>query len=68
MLSIIIPVFSEAENLPVLLEKLEAVLNALGREDEFEGHQMHKMSCPGIWRGKKILATALAETREAKCG
>lgn len=34
MLSIIIPVFNEAENLPVLREKLEAVLNALGREYE----------------------------------
>ena len=34
MLSIIIPVFNEAENLPVLSEKLEAVLSALGREYE----------------------------------
>jgi glycosyltransferase involved in cell wall biosynthesis len=34
MLSIIIPVFNEAENLPVLHEKLEAVLNSLGREYE----------------------------------
>jgi len=34
MLSIIIPVFNEAENLPVLQENLEAVLNALGREYE----------------------------------
>lgn len=34
MLSIIIPVFNEAENLPVLHENLEAVLNALGREYE----------------------------------
>ena len=34
MLSIIIPVFNEAENLPVLYENLEAVLNALGREYE----------------------------------
>jgi glycosyltransferase involved in cell wall biosynthesis len=34
MLSIIIPVFNEAENLPILHEKLEAVLNAAGREYE----------------------------------
>jgi glycosyltransferase involved in cell wall biosynthesis len=34
MLSIIIPVFNEAENLPVLSEKLEAVLSTLGREYE----------------------------------
>jgi glycosyltransferase involved in cell wall biosynthesis len=34
MLSIIIPVFNESENLPILHKKLEAVLNALGREYE----------------------------------
>lgn len=34
MLSIIIPVYNEAENLPILREKLETVLNALG--DDYE--------------------------------
>jgi glycosyltransferase involved in cell wall biosynthesis len=34
MLSIIIPVFNESENLPILHKKLEAVLDAVGREYE----------------------------------